>query len=821
MDRDEASPSLLANDAIEYLRRRGVEAEHNEGTTLLRRGEVGKALWVVIRGEVEIRVASGDGHHFALTRRGPREAFGELSIFRSAPASADVVAVTPVRVLEYPAEYLPTALAECESLRHSLLTRMAHNLHEKQSEVIGFQRQSRALAELYRGGLPTTALIAESARMRVVKSRIEKYARTPGLPVLVSGEDGTGKLLVTRMIHAASGRGGEPLIAVECRELNGRDANALLFGTSSAQEHGDMEACFGALHLAHGGTLVLRGIDALDRETQRELAHHIEAEREVEQTPFPNVRLITTWATPGEVRPPDVVDELREQMKARIHLPPLAERPRDILPLARLFLSELEGGEDLVLMPSAEQALVSLKYRRRNVDELKSVVELAARVADGGEIRAEHVFSGFDDERPIGIDVSRFWLVRWLVAGGGMRLTRLAVAAGFFSVAGLCMWAGSSALGRAANGAVWSLWEPVVFGLFLLVGSLWCTVCPLSSTGRFVQRFFTLGRPPPAWLTRAGGWISAAGFVLILWSEEVFDMAHQPAAAAWLLLALVAGAVVSCLIWKREVWCRSLCPLGRLGVALAPVAPVTVAARRSVCVSRCTTHDCYKGNEQEMGCPVFHHPQLVGESHHCKTCMTCLRSCPHGSTGLYLRPRLRSAWHLVSAESYVVPFALTVFLLGPVLIVAQRGGRLAHPLWLTLACIATIAGAAVLSRILPPLVQGRAGRSSAFYASISCALLVLGWGPLMAYQMDHIPLLHSLSIVAEEGSVWAAWPGSELSALYLIRIAFVIFAATLSAITLWNARGHTIHSGEPINIYGWTTVVAGCTLYTALSLWLV
>ena len=168
-----------------------------------------------------------------------------------------------------------------------------------------------------------------------------------------------------------------------------------------------------------------------------------------------------------------------------------------------------------------------------------------------------------------------------------------------------------------------------------------------------------------------------------------------------------------------------------------------------------------------------------------------------------------------------MPFALTVFLLGPVLVLAQRGGRLADPVWLTVVCVATVLGAAALSRVLPTLVQGAAGRNSAFYASISCALLVLGWGPLMAYQMDHIPLLHSLSIVAGEGSLWAMWPGPELSVVSLVRIAFVVFAAVLSAITLWNARGHTVQSGEPVNLYGWAVLIAGCTVYTGLALWIV
>jgi polyferredoxin len=533
------------------------------------------------------------------------------------------------------------------------------------------------------------------------------------------------------------------------------------------------------------------------------------------------VRIIVTIdSNASHAERPLLLPELRDQLRSVIEIPTLAERPRDIVPLARNFLREIDDEDRLQLSPSAEKALVSLKYRHRNVAELRSVVELAARVADGDELRAEHIFSGFDGERPIGLNLSRFWMVRWLVDRGGLAVSRWLVAAGFAVVTLLCLAAGGSAVARYANGAVWMLWEPAVFGLFLLVGSIWCTVCPLSSTGRAIQRRVSLDRPPPPWILRAGTWLSAAGLVLILWSEEFFHMATTPFATGGLLVALVLSAAVCCIIWQREVWCRHLCPLGRLGVALSPVAPLTVAARRSICASTCTTHDCYKGNDAVPGCPVWHHPQLVSEAHRCKTCLTCLQSCPHESAGLYLRPRLRSAWRLVSTESYVVPFALTVFFLSPVLIVIQRGGALAQPLWMTLACWLTLVGAALADRFLPHLIQA-GSRSTTLTAATACALLVLGWGPLMAYQMGHIPFFETLVVVSQPGTWWAKWPGPAVTTMTLIRVAWVVFAAALSAIILWNANGAARKAGIVIRTSGWSILIAVCTLYTFGALWLV
>ncbi|MBE9553287.1 MAG: cyclic nucleotide-binding domain-containing protein, partial [Proteobacteria bacterium] len=100
-------PSLIDNQALVYLRRRGEEVEFAEGDTVLRQGETGAAFWVILHGEVEVVLRSAEDADQSLLRLGPGETFGELAILRSAPIAADVVAVTPVTLLRYPGEYLP------------------------------------------------------------------------------------------------------------------------------------------------------------------------------------------------------------------------------------------------------------------------------------------------------------------------------------------------------------------------------------------------------------------------------------------------------------------------------------------------------------------------------------------------------------------------------------------------------------------------------------------------------------------------------------------------------------------------------------------
>jgi CRP-like cAMP-binding protein len=99
---DSGTPSLLEDQALDYLRQRGEEVEFAEGETVLRQGETGAAFWVILRGEVEVVLRSHDDSDHSLLRLGPGETFGELAILRSAPIAADVVAVTPLTLLKYP-----------------------------------------------------------------------------------------------------------------------------------------------------------------------------------------------------------------------------------------------------------------------------------------------------------------------------------------------------------------------------------------------------------------------------------------------------------------------------------------------------------------------------------------------------------------------------------------------------------------------------------------------------------------------------------------------------------------------------------------------
>jgi len=614
-------------------------------------------------------------------------------------------------------------------------------------------------------------------------------------------------MLAARTIHDASWRAPQAIIVVDCTRIPPEQATTLLLG-SEGSESSDA----GAVDVAAGGTLLLRNLDALPDQAQRALAGHLAGQARGDQDEAPPTRLMATTREREDLLP-----ELVAAFREVVEIPALRDRPREILPLARFFLESCSDqlGRPRAFTAAAEKALVSLRYRYRNVAELQDIVQLAARCAPGVDVEAEHISAGVGpDDVPLGLPVATAGQDLGLLGRRWLAATRLVVLGSFLAVIALTLAAPLSAAGRTANGLVWAAWEPAVFALFLLVGPVWCTVCPLSTAARLVQRRLSFGRPLPAWLKTHGIWLAVLGFLAILWVEQVLEVTERPAGTGLLLLALIVAAVTLAVVFRREVWCRYVCPLGRLAATAAPAAPLAVAANRRVCSSRCSSHECYRGAGDIPGCTVFHHPQLASQAHNCKLCLDCLHTCPHGATSLSLRIPLGGAFRLASADTYLVPFALAVLLLSPVFLAFQSGRLGEGAGWLTAACAVAVTAAAVLARLLPRLLHGRSDADSPAVLQAALGLAVLGWGPLMAFELGHVPALAELRLVPAPGSWWTGVIPGGIGLLTLLQAGAVLSTGIAAAIVLHGAR----RSAGDLSRAGWRLLALLALGYLAAGL---
>lgn len=789
---------------LDYLRVGGSEIECVADEAILHKGEAGVAVYFILAGEAEVSLQTADGRHLTLCRLGPGEYFGELSVLRREPVSADVTSTTPMRLLRYPAELFPTALAECEPLRAKLLGHLAQDLKRSTTDVWDLFKRHQAFSDLVRTEVVEDSMVAVFPRMRLLKQQLLGLGKSNG-PVLLTGAPGTGKTLAAHLIHHSRGEPDRTLLVVNCADLPNDRASVALFGFCDDEDSPREASCFGALHLAHEGDLILRHIGALSSREQRHLADYLDRSRRNDLVSFPRVRILATaYDLEDPLYSTEVSDRLRAEFADTIRLPPLVDRPREILPLARHFLNKLDEPKSVRFSRNAEHALVTMHYSVRNVDELRDIVEMAARCSVGGEIRAEHVFTGPGKDEPIGISLGRPSFVMRFLEGGSLGWIRGLTLVSFLAVIVLCLAAGATLAGRLANGFIWAAWEPAVFAIFLLGGALWCTVCPLSSAARLAKRFIGRERPPPRWVGNPflAAVLPILGFLAILWAERVFHMTTVPRGSGYLLLALILSAVVFAVLYEREVWCRYLCPLGRLAAVLAPAAPLAVAADRHLCASTCTTHDCYQGRDGIPGCTVFRHPMNASEAHHCKLCGDCLRSCPHDSTRLMLRPPGMGALGLSGTGRYPAVFALSMLLLAPLFLVAQTSEVLQQPAVLAAAGLAAILIGLLLGWRLPGSL-GVLEENPAAASRVAAALAVLAWGPLMAAQFRNIPILSDLRIQPTGGATWLEPFQEGVTVLTTASISGVLLAAAISAAILWTSRRLCQDESQPIARPAW------------------
>ncbi|MEJ7617206.1 MAG: sigma-54 dependent transcriptional regulator [Pyrinomonadaceae bacterium] len=240
-------------------------------------------------------------------------------------------------------------------------------------------------------------VIAQSEAMREIVRLAERVAPTDA-NVLVTGESGTGKDALARLIHEKSRRaiGGE-YVRIDCAALPGELLEAELFGYERGAFSGAVTQKPGRVEAAHKGTLVLDEIAYLSTEAQAKLLRVIE-EREFERlggqrTIKVDARLIalTNVDLGAAVKRRAFREDLFYRLNVvHIHVPPLRDRRADVKPLAEklLCLTAHKHGRALGEFSSEALQLLEAYDFPGNVRELAHAIERAVIVADGHAVNA-------------------------------------------------------------------------------------------------------------------------------------------------------------------------------------------------------------------------------------------------------------------------------------------------------------------------------------------------------------------------------------------------------------------------------------------------
>jgi len=238
-------------------------------------------------------------------------------------------------------------------------------------------------------------MIGNSPAMQLVFKRIALVAPRDAC-VLITGESGTGKELVARAIHRHGSRRDRPFIPVHIAALNPNLVESELFGHAKGAYTGATQSRPGLLSLADGGTVFLDEVADIPLPVQVKLLRVLEQNEILpvgSNQPQPlNIRILS--ATHQDLGKLISDGAFRHDLFFRlnvfqIHLPPLRERPQDVLLLAEHFLKRFEP-RSLPLTTSMAKHLTGLPWRG-NVRELRNSLEHAAIVSRGGTLLPEHL----------------------------------------------------------------------------------------------------------------------------------------------------------------------------------------------------------------------------------------------------------------------------------------------------------------------------------------------------------------------------------------------------------------------------------------------
>jgi two-component system response regulator HydG len=244
-------------------------------------------------------------------------------------------------------------------------------------------------------------MVFRSQAMQGVAALVERAAPRD-VTVLITGESGTGKELVARALVRASSRAEQPYVQFNCAALPRELAEAELFGHSKGAFTGAARARVGLFREADGGSLLVDEIGELDPLTQGKLLRVLQ-EREVrpvgeDRAVAVDVRIIA--ATNRDLAARVAAGAFREDLFYRlnvvvIHLPPLRERPADIIPLAEHFTARAADRYGLGEVSLSDRVLRRLEAADwpGNVRELENVVERLVALAPGGPVIDEDPFT--------------------------------------------------------------------------------------------------------------------------------------------------------------------------------------------------------------------------------------------------------------------------------------------------------------------------------------------------------------------------------------------------------------------------------------------
>ncbi len=247
-----------------------------------------------------------------------------------------------------------------------------------------------------------------SNKMIAIQELAFSFHQDRTVPVLITGETGTGKEIVARMIHFGDGQTTTPFITINCSSISPSLFESELFGYEGGSFTGSKKTgLIGKLEMAQGGTIFLDEIGDMPLDLQPKLLRVIQQKEMYRVGGIKKIDLNVRFICATNRDIPQMISDglFRKDLFYRlntgsIHIPALRERKEDIMPLAQMFLtkfSEIRKRKFKFINKSALAELENYSWPG-NIRELQNVIERSTVLYDDTELKIHHICLNSNNE---------------------------------------------------------------------------------------------------------------------------------------------------------------------------------------------------------------------------------------------------------------------------------------------------------------------------------------------------------------------------------------------------------------------------------------
>jgi transcriptional regulator with AAA-type ATPase domain/polyferredoxin len=660
---DDVKQALLARDLV---------SNYNTGDFIVGPGNQGDHVTFIVAGRASLILCESD-EKMVVDELRSGDIFAEVSFFTGGawPSSSLVVAEEHCRVLEIPAEDFEQILRTAPEIMIPLVTNLGRKVIRLHRAIFEGRMKRRALQDMIsrQEHVFPDFFMGDYVRRRVL-ARVEELAQSD-CPVLIIGESGVGKEGIAHSLFGMSHHGKEVFLQVDLLRTASSDAQGaaagkvhegekirtekqvrLFFGSEEQAHDGGTKEHPGYFDLTEEGTLLIRGVEKLTRVMQLKILEALVTGTFRRfggvRSQKGKVRVIATTRLDVSQITPENHPLLHSLMDRSIVIPPLRTRRREIPALVTHYLSRYS--QDL-LRPVAKLPKETLKilvnYRWPGNDmELAGTLKRAILISQGGVLQPEDI--AFDLKKVEGkgtVNLLELGPIKQALKSPLYPAVLQSAVAPFFVILLAILFFGpSDPLKNPASLISWALgWPLLIFGAFLGARS-WCAFCPIGTVSNLAKRIVSLNRPFPEFLKVRSDFLVAGAVLLVIWLESATDIRNSPVTLGLLFVAMLASAAVVAVVYERRSWCQHLCGLGGMIGILAKTSLIELRANRNVCISQCSTNDCYVGTGADEGCPFGNAGPRLHSNQLCSLCAKCIKNCPHEAITLNLRMPGREIW---------------------------------------------------------------------------------------------------------------------------------------------------------------------------------